>query len=174
MYRIAFCLLAMTPAAAAIAQVDLASRIINDPGSPSVTGVKGRLVDDPGVQGGKALRIAVLKKGKNNWDSVVESAITKPVKAGDRLVIMFESRLEKGDGNATTATIPYVAVQQSAAPYSGVISGQVTVGPQWKMNQIEGRSASAYPAGALKATIQVGNAKQTIDLGPIVVLNMGQ
>ena len=174
MYRIAFCLLAIAPAAAAVAQADLASRIINDPGSPSVTGVKGRLVDDPAVQGGKALRVAVPKKGKNDWDSAVDSAITKSVKAGDRLVIMFEARLEKGDGNATTAIIPYVAVQQSAAPYTGVISGQVTVGPQWKMNQIEGRSANAYPAGALKATLQVGNAKQTIDLGPIVVLNMGQ
>jgi hypothetical protein len=174
MYRIAACLLAIAPATAAVAQSDLASRIINDPGSPQVTGVKGRLVDDTGVQGGKALRVAVLKKGKNNWDSVVESAITKPVKAGDRLVIMFESRLEKGEGNATTATIPYVAVQEAAAPYSGVISGQMTLSPQWKMNQIEGRSAKAYPAGALKATIQIGNAKQTIDLGPIVVLNMGQ
>ena len=174
MYRIAACLLAIAPAAAATAQIDLASRIINDPGAPQVTGVKGRLVDDPGVQGGKALRVAVPKKGRNNWDSVVESTITKPVKAGDRLVIMVEARLEKGEANAATATIPYVAVQQAAAPYSGVISGQITLSPQWKMHQIEGRSASAYPAGALKATIQIGNAKQTIDLGPIVVLNMGQ
>lgn len=174
MFRIAACLLALAPAAAAIAQTDLASRIINDPGAPEVNGAKAKLVADPAVQGEKALRIAVARKGKNNWDSVVESAINKPVKAGDRLVLALEARLEQGEGGATTATIPYVAIQQIAAPYKGVVSGEMPVGAEWKLHRIEGRADKDYPANALKATVQLGNAKQTVDLGPIVVLNMGQ
>lgn len=174
MYRLAACLLAIAPAGAAIAQTDLISRIINDPGAPQVNGAKARLVDDAAVQGGKALRITVVKKGKNNWDSVVESPIGKPVKAGDMLVMTVESRLEKGDGGATTAMIPYVAIQQNAAPYGGVVSGQISLGSEWKLHQIKGRADKDYPAGALKATIQIGHAKQTIDLGPVVVLNMAQ
>ena len=174
MYRIAACLLAVGPAAAVFAQTDLASRLINDPAAPQVNGAKAKLVADAAVQGGKALRVGVAKKGQNNWDSVVESAISKPVKAGDKLVLAVEARLEKGDSGATTAKIPYVAIQQKAAPYKGIVSGEVSVGTEWKLHQIEGRADKDYPADALKATVQLGNAKQTIDLGPIVVLNMGQ
>lgn len=171
---IAACLLAIMPTAAVVAQADLASRIINDPSAPEVNGAKAKLVDDAAAQGGKALRVAVAKKGKNNWDSVVESSINKPVKAGDKLVLTFEARLEKGEGDATSATIPHSAVQLKAEPYTSIVAGPVTVGPEWKMHKIEGRADKNYPADALKATIQIGNAKQTIDFGPVVVLNMGQ
>ena len=173
MRRIAACLIALAPVAAA-AQTDLASRIVNDPSAPEVNGAKAKLVDDAAAQGGKALRVTVAKKGQNNWDSVVESPILKPVKAGDRLVLTFEARLEKGDGGATTATIPYSAVQLKAAPYTGIVSGSAEIGPEWKLHKVEGKADKDYGAGALKATIQIGNAKQTIDFGPIVVLNMGQ
>ena len=168
------CLLVVAPVAAVVAQPDLASRIANDPGAPQVNGAKAKLVDDAAVQGGKALRVAVAKKGQNNWDSVVESSINKPVKTGDKLVLMFEARLEKIDGGATSATIPYAAIQLKAAPYTSVISGQAPIGAEWKPHRIEGRADRDYAADALKATIQLGNAKQTVDFGPVVVLNMGQ
>lgn len=168
------CLLWALPAAAALAQPDVTSRIINEPGAPEVNGARAKLVDDSAAQGGKALRVTVPKKGQNNWDSVVESPIGKPVKAGDKLVLLFDARLVKGDGAAASATIPYNAIQLKAAPYSAVISGPATIGAEWAPQKIEGRADKDYPAGALKATLQVGNAKQTIDFGPIVVLNMGQ
>lgn len=174
MYRIAACLLAIAPVAAAIGQTDLASRIINDPAVPQVNGAKAKLIDDAVVQGGKALRITVAKKGRNNWDSAVESPIDKPVKAGDKLILEVEARLENGSADSAGATAPYIAVQQVAAPYSGVVTGQLPLSPEWKVHRIEGRADKDYSAGALKATIQIGNAKQTIDFGPIVVLNMGQ
>ena len=174
MRRFAVSLLALACSAAAFAQADLASRIINDPGAPTVSGAKARLVDDAAVQGGKALRVAVAKKGQNNWDSVLETAIPKPINAGDNLVLTFEARLAKAEGGATSVTIPYAAVQEKAAPYAGIVSGQATVGPEWKLHQIKGKAQKSYPADALKATIQIGNARQTIDFGPVVVLNMGQ
>lgn len=167
------CLLAVAPAAA-VAQADLASRIANDPGAPEIIGAKGKLVDDAAAQGGKALRVTVAKKGANVWDSAVESSINKPVKAGDRIVLMFEARLEKIEGDAGSATLPYSAIQLKAAPYTGVLSGPATIGPEWKPQRIEGKADKDYAAGALKATIHLGNAKQTVDFGPIVVLNMGQ
>ncbi len=171
---IAACLIAAAPVAAALAQTDLASKIVNDPGAPEVKGAKATLVDDAKVQGGKAIRVAVSKKGENNWDSVVESSVNKPVKKGDKLVLAFEARLEKGPGGATNAAIPFSAIQMKAAPYTGVVQGQVTVGPEWQFHRIEGTADKDYPADALKATIQIGNARQTIDFGPVVVLNMGQ
>jgi hypothetical protein len=171
---IAAALLAATPVAVAFAQADLAAKIANDPGAPEVNGAKGQLVQDPGVEGGTALRVAVARKGQTNWDSAVKSTVTKPVRAGDTLVLAFDARLHEAPRGATSVAIPYTAIQLKAAPYTGVVTGDVTVGPDWAYHRLEGKADRNYPAGALKATIQIANARQTIDFGPIVVLNMGQ
>ena len=160
--------------AAAVAQDNLADKIVNDPGAPNVNGAKAKLFDDPAVQGGKAVRVIVARKGKNDWDSNVESAIDKPVKAGDRLILAFQAKLESVDGGGATATLPYNAIQMSAAPYSTVISRSVSAGPNWEFHKIEGKADRNYGAGELKATIQLGNAKQTVDFGPIAVFDLGQ
>ena len=141
---------------------------------PDVSGAKASLVDDAKVQGGKALRVQVPRRGTNPWDSTVGGAIKKPVGKGDRLLLLFSARLEKGENGATTATLPYNAVQLAAAPYSTVISGTGQIGPEWKDFQVSGISDSNYPAGTLKVTIQLATAKQTVDLGPIVVLDRGR
>jgi hypothetical protein len=164
--------IALAPVGAAAAQDNLASRIINDPGNPKVDGAHAALRDDPGVQGGKALRIDVARKGEHPWDATVGGDIVKPVKAGDKLVLVFSARLEKGA--APTATLPYAAVQLAAAPYSTVISGSNDIGADWKTLQVTGTADKDYPAGALKVTIQLATARQTVDFGPIVLLDMGQ
>jgi hypothetical protein len=169
---LAAALIAAVPAAV-LAQDDLAKKIVNDPGAPDVSGSKASLVDDAKVQGGKALRVAVPRKGANPWDSTVGGAISKPIAKGDRLVMLFSARLEKGENGATAATLPYNAVQLAAAPYSTVISGEAAIGPEWKDFRIEGVSGGAYAAGDLKVTIQLATARQTVDFGPIVVLDMG-
>jgi hypothetical protein len=150
-----------------------ADQVANDP-VPQVNGARARLVDDSGIDGGKALRVTVSKLGKNVWDSAVESSLNKPVKAGDRLVLYFDARLEKGADNAASAPIPYIAIQMKSAPYASVIQGSATLTPKWEMHKIEGKADKDYAADALKATVHVGNARQTIDMGPVVVLNLGQ
>jgi hypothetical protein len=153
---------------------DLAKQIVNDPGEPDVSGAKGSLIDDRKVEGGKALRIQVPRKGGNPWDSTVGGTIKKPIAKGDRLVLLFSARLEKGENGATTAILPYNAIQLGAAPYSTVISGSSQIGPEWKDIQVSGVSDGNYPAGALKVTIQLATAKQTVDVGPLVVLDRGK
>lgn len=168
-------LLLVAAAAPVQAQADdLASKIINDPGNPQVNGAKASLRDDPKVQGGRALRIQVPKKGANPWDSTAESSLTKPVKAGDQLELIFWARLEKGDGGATSSSLAFAGIQINAAPYTSVVQQQpVDVGPEWKMVEIKGKADRNYPAGGLKVSIHLANEKQTIDLGPIVVLDLG-
>ncbi len=168
-------LIAAVLATTAMAQdSDIASKIINDPGNPQVTGASARLIDDAGVQGGKALRIQVARKGQNPWDATVGGAISRPVKAGDNLVLVFSAKLEKGENGATTAALPYNALQLASAPYSNVINASSEIGPDWKTVQVTGKADKDYAGGALKVTIQLATARQTIDFGPIVVLDMGQ
>ena len=157
--------------AAATAQ-DL--NIINDPGAPQVNGASGRLRDDANVQGGKALRVVVRGKGTNPWDVAVETAITRPVKAGDQLLFAFWVRLEKGEGGATTTTLPYNGLQLSAAPYTSLFAGPAEIGPEWKLHEVRGKAAADHAAGTLKATIHLATAAQTVELGPIFVVNLGQ
>jgi hypothetical protein len=159
--------------AAAQSDADLAKQIVNDPGNPQVTGAKASLRDDPQAQGGKALRVEVPRKGANPWDSTVGGPIDKPIKRGDNLVLIFSARLEKG-ANGPTTILPYNAIQLGSAPYSTIISGSNEIGPEWKQFQVTGKADANYPAGALKVTIQLATAKQTVDFGPIIVLDRGQ
>lgn len=152
----------------------IASRIVNDPGAPSVNGARASLVADSKVMGGKALRVQVPAKGKNAWDISVASALKKPVKAGDRLLLVFPARLEKGENGATATTLPWNAVSLTSPPWSGVIGGPADIGPDWKMIEINGKADKDYGAGSLSVGIQLATARQTVDLGPIVVLDLGQ
>src|SRR6187399_2605584 len=152
----AFAGLLLTPAAAQ----DL--NIINDPGAPTVNGASGRLRDDAGVQGG------------NPWDVAVETALTKPVRAGDQLLFAFWARLEKGEGGATTTTLPFNGVQMSAAPYTTVLTGAAEIGPEWKLHEVRGKADADRAAGTLKATIHLATAAQTVEFGPLFVVNLGQ
>ena len=163
----AFAGLLLTPVAAQ----DL--NIINDPGAPQVQGASGRLRDDPAVQGGKALRVVVRSKGANPWDIAVQTPITQPVAGLDRLLLAFWARLEKGEGGATTTTLPYNAVQMSGAPYTALFAGPAEIGPEWKLLEVRGKADADHAAGTLNATIHLAAAAQTVDLGPIFVVNLG-
>jgi hypothetical protein len=153
---------------------DLSSKIVNDPTKPESTGVTGGLLKGQAPEGGDAMRVKVLKKGKNNWDSAIDSTVRKPVRKGDKLVLMFDARLVEGPGGATTANIPNASIQQKAEPYKTLGNGSPALTDKWQSFRYEGVADQDYAAGEVKGTIQVGNAKQTIDLANIVILNMGQ
>jgi len=165
-----------TPSFAAEPADDLLSKIINVP-APSairVDGSVGKLRDDPGVQGGKALRIDVPGKSDTSWTTAIATPVKKPVKAGDALVLAFWARLVKGDNGATTATLPYNAVQLAADPYTPLFTQGVTIGSDWKIYEVKGKADKDYAAGTINIAIHLATGKQTIDLGPIFLLNMGQ
>jgi hypothetical protein len=168
---------AQTAAPSALAALDpntIASKIVNDPGAPEVRGTKAQLVDDPKVTGGKAMRLQIPRKGQNAWDISVNSALKKPVKAGDTLLLVFQARLVEGENGATTTTLPWNTISLTSPPWSGVVGGPTDIGPDWKMVEIKGKADKNYAAGALAAGIQLATAKQTVDLGPIIVLDLGQ
>jgi hypothetical protein len=170
---------ASAPAAppSALAALDpntIASKIVNDPAAPEVRGTKAQLIDDPKVTGGKAMRLQIPRKGQNAWDISVNSALKKPVKAGDTLLLVFQAKLVQGENGATTTTLPWNSVSLTGPPWSGVVGGPTDIGPDWKMVEIKGKADKNYAPGALAAGIQLATAKQTVDLGPIIVLDLGQ
>lgn len=164
------------PTASTLASLDpdtIASKIVNDPSAPEVRGVKGKLIDDTNVTGGKALRLQIPRKGQNAWDISVNSALKKPVKAGDTLLLVFSARLVAGENGAATTTLPWNSISLTSPPWSGVIGGSADIGPDWKMLEFKGKADKDYAPGALAAGVQLATAKQTVDLGPLIVLDLG-
>jgi hypothetical protein len=171
-------LVAATAPAAAQETGGVEDKIINAPSvrSYSVMGLRAapKPRKDASVQAGEALRIVVPAKSERAWEISASTPIQKPVKAGDELVLAFWARLEKGENGATTATLPFNAVQLSSAPYTPLFSGAVEIGPEWKMHELRGKADKDYAAGTLNVSIHLASAKQTVDLGPAFVLDMGQ
>jgi hypothetical protein len=164
--------------AAAPAADDIAEKIISVP-VPSAYRVDGLksgpdIHSDPKVQGGKALRVRVPAKSAHAWDVAVTVPINKPVKSGDALVLAFWARLAEGDAGATTAELPYNAVQLAASPYTAVFSGPVTAGPEWKLHSVKGVVDHDYKAGELNVALHLATAKQVVEIGPVFVLDLGK
>ena len=157
---------------------DLAQRIISVP-SPQAYRVDGvqtgaRVRNDPRVQFGKALRVPVPGRNDQAWSVSVAVPITQAVRAGDNLLLAFWARLEQGEDGATSASLPYNAVQMASAPYTALFTGGVTVGPEWQLHQIRGRAGQDYAANALNVSLHLATGRQVIDIGPVFVLNMGR
>jgi hypothetical protein len=165
-------------AAAPAAEDDIASKVISIP-APAAFRVDGlsakpQVRNDPKVQGGKSLRVVVPAANPEAWRISLAVPINKPVRKGDKLVLAFWSRLEAGENGAKTAVLPFNAVQVNAPPWTPVISGQMTIGPEWKMSEIDGVADKDYAAGQLGVSMHLASAKQTIDFGPVFVLDLGQ
>lgn len=167
------CALLLAPLSSAAAQDDIASKIINKPGSTVARGTKAKPRNDSRVQGGKAIRLTV-GKAANPWDVALDAQIEKPIKAGDTLILAFWSRLEKGPGGATTTTLSNASVQVNSPPLSPIVKGEATVGPDWALHEIKGKADKDYAPGQAGVTIHLGDADRTIDFGPLFVVNMGQ
>jgi hypothetical protein len=184
LHAAALALFALTPAAApaqqpaAAAEDDIVNRIISIPNPTAyrVDGPRGagRVRNDQGVQGGKAMRVTVNAPNAEAWRVSLAVPIQRAVAAGDNLVLAFWARLERGPDGAATSTLPNNTVQLAAAPYSAVFAGPVTVTPEWQMFEIRGRANRAYAAGELNVAMHLANARHVVDIGPVFVLNMGQ
>ena len=179
---LAACLILLAPLAPAAAQQteDILSHVISVPNPRAYrvdgtqAGAQSAVRNDSTVQGGKALRVQVPGRSEQAWTTAVAVPINRAIHSGDNLVLAFWARLEQGDNGAATASLPYNGVQLAAAPYTALFSGPVTVTPTWQMFEIDGRAARDYAADTLNVSIHLATGHQTIDIGPVFVLDMGQ
>ena len=151
---------------------DLAQRRITDPAKDQwkIQGKeqKASVIQSQGVPGNAAIRVRVNRVGKNPWDVQAQSSISGPIKKGDVVLFAFWARAEGAPAKVNAR------VQQIAAPYTGVAEGPgLTITPEWKMHTISGKSPVDLGPGAASAAVHLAIAKQTVELGPHMVLNFG-
>ena len=155
----------------------LADRIINTPRPDAlhIGGITPRPVvrNEPGVQGGKALRITIPADAPNAWTVLASSRVTKPVTAGDELVLAFWARLIESETGDDTIILPSNAIRRSAAPYGAVINGRVELGREWALHEVRGVADRDYAAGELLGVLHLSSGQHTLELGPVFILNFG-
>lgn len=176
------------PAAAAVfvaaavsaqqASDNIADKIINNP-SPTAFAVynapdPARVVKDDTVQGGHALRVKIPGADEKPWSISLSDPILKPVKKGDRLVLAFYARATESEAADGGARLSNNGVQLAKAPYTGVFGGPVEITPEWTMYSVEGKADRDYAAGELAVSMHLASGRQTLEFGPIFVVDLGQ
>jgi len=124
------------------------------------------------VQGGHALRVDVTAAGGNTWDVGAGSVSTKPVRAGDVLLLAVWMRTERAPQGADAGRA-IIRLQGNAEPYPDVVSVPVAPTGEWKLYFANAVADRDWAPGALGATVQLAGASQTIDLGPVFIFDMG-
>jgi hypothetical protein len=168
---------ATAPAASAqSAEALFAQRLINDP-RVEVLRPYGQPIgpvprSDKTVQFGKALRVQIGSPSPEVGRIGLTTPTLKPVREGDRIVIAFWARAQRTEDNAPGKLC---RVQLEATPViRSVFDQPFDVTPEWKMYKLTGKADRAYPAGGLNAAVHLACAKQTIDIGPVFILDYGQ
>lgn len=161
----------------ASAQDDILSKAITDPNKDhwSIQGKdqKTTLAKTDAVPGGGALHIRVDRAGPNPWDVSAQGSVTGAIHKGDVVLLGFWARADKPADQGAPAKVN-VRLQQSAAPYAAVVeTNGLQLSPEWKMYYLSGKSPLDLKAGAGGVAIHLATARQTIELGPYTVLNLG-
>ena len=152
---------------------DVSQNIINNPGAwTGGGGVKPEIRDDAAVQGGKALRFVIAAKGANPWDISANNALTRDVHKGDVLLVALWARAEAPAEGESTGHLG-IRLQQTAEPYTAVAEAEVHPDATWKMYYASGVADRDYAKGSLGLTVHLAWAKQTIDFGPVFIVDFG-
>jgi hypothetical protein len=126
------------------------------------------LVADPQVPGGRALRLVMADANANPWGAGVNSIITAPLAKGDRIEVTVMLRKAPGSG-AGRGTVK-VLFQLTDAPHTEFVANQVKVKEEWTPFRMKAKVPSDMPAGKSRIALQLGYGRQTIDVGPILVI----
>lgn len=162
-------------AARPVAAGDVEGALVNNPAVP--WGLWGpaseEIIAAADVEGGKAKRITIAVKPANPWDVGIYANSDKPVKKGDVLLLAFWARAAVPPQGNDFIRINGRMTDSDTSPNGITPETSFLIGRQWKLYYAAGAAAKDYPAGALHAGVVLGTDAQTIDLGPVKMLDFG-
>jgi len=155
------------------AKLPVKGKLISDPGqTPNVYGPDqtSQAIDASGAPGGKAVRAKIAKAGAHPWDDGVSLALSGDIKKGDMVFMAAYLR-----GHDTSVQIPEIGVHTATAPWSPIATTAAVTLPanQWQIVYASGVATTDYPASGVNAMLQLGAGPQSVDIGPVFVLNLG-
>lgn len=123
------------------------------------------------VPGKAAVRVQVSKAAAHPWDVGATYPTMKPIAAGDTLLVMVYLRAPNAK-DAGETSIP-IGASEADAPYTPFADETVRVGPAWKRYFASGIAPKAFAAGKARIALQLGGAKQMIEVGPAFLFDLG-
>jgi hypothetical protein len=150
--------------------------LINDPAQIYTYGsdITAQPVAAAEVTGGKALRTVTAKRGANPWDDGASSPIGIAVKKGDVVFAAVLVRAAEPPSGAAAAVISELGVHLTGAPYTAIATSSATAPKgQWTWVFASGTATTDYAPGTISFGMQLGAAAQTLDIGPVYVLDLG-
>jgi hypothetical protein len=164
------------PAAPAAPQpFDLNSKLINTPDSNwSIYGPNqtSKRIEKGGPKNYPAYEVNIARPAPNAWDDGAVSPIPKPIGAGDVILVAVYLR-NPGLADGQSETLPLIGATGASAPYPGIAGAPAKLTNQWQVYFASGKSPQAFPANGAQATVHLGSAKHTIQLGPVKVYDLG-
>ena len=155
---------------------DLMSRSLTAPAADqwqsSGDGESHKLVKDDGVRGGWAYQVTAAKAGQNPWDVQANVSTDRPVKTGDVILLAFWAKAATPPAGAAAISAPAV-IQEAAAPYTRLGEANLSITPDWKLYYVAATATKDYVPQALNVSVQLAAAAQTVDLGPVFLLDYG-
>jgi hypothetical protein len=125
-----------------------------------------------GMPGGSATAISMAKQSANVYDAGVNIPISAAMAVGDVLTIAFVARTLSAETETGAGKIA-VRVQHNKTPYNGFGDNVLAIGPNWKIYQLRTQAKMDIPAGEGVFAVHMAGAQQSVEVGPIYVLNAG-
>ena len=156
------------------AKLPVKGTLINDPAQVYTYGpdVTGQPITAADVTAGKATRTVTAKAAPHPYDDGLSVPLTAAIKKGDVVFAAVQVRVIQSA--AAKTQIPELGVHLSGAPYTAIASASATAAKnEWTWLYASGIASEDYASGTTGFLMQLGAAAQTIDIGPVIVLDLG-
>lgn len=132
-----------------------------------------RIVDDEDVPGHKALRVQVRRRGQNPWDVQARAPIGGEIAEGDKVFMAVWFRAHVPDEATGVGLITGSNIELNAAPYTRIVASSVHADGTWREYYASGVATRDYASGEAAVVFHLAAAKQTIEIGPVFVFDLG-
>lgn len=133
-----------------------------------------KTLKDRGVPGGQALHVETKKAGDNQWDVGAATQITGPIAEGDAVLVAYYARAIEVHNEAQTGIISAASVELNQAPYTSIQVSGAKLPKDWDIYYVAGKATRSYAPGEAQVSLHLGAVRQTVALGPVYVINLGQ
>ncbi|WP_416878276.1 hypothetical protein [Litorimonas sp.] len=125
------------------------------------------------LPGGEALEVVVSRKGTNIYSAGIQAKNQIKISKGDVIFTAIWIRATELPEGLSETTTP-IALQEAKEPYDTWAIEQAKVGQEWRLHFVYGTAPEKYKKEGMTLSLQIAGEKQTLEVGPVYMMNMGQ
>ncbi|MDQ3231103.1 MAG: endo-1,4-beta-xylanase [Pseudobdellovibrionaceae bacterium] len=119
----------------------------------------------------RAVELAISSVPEKARDAGLELSTKHAIRAGDRLLLIFWARTVSGPNQIGLGNFQFML---SSSPFTKFRAFEQRIGTEWKRYILPVQVTEDIPAGGAKFMVELGVAKQTIQLAGVTAINYGK